>query len=286
MQKIKIVNEDVGKKLEKFLIEKYPLLNKILFYKYLNQKKIKVNNKKTTHNYVLNLGDEILIFFETEREIPIIYEDENIVVVNKPSKMECFSNNSNNLLAIIKKQLNNNNLELIHRLDTNTSGLVIIAKNNHAKDCLDQLMKDKKITKYYQALVYGHFDNKSKTLEAFLQKDNKSGFVKILDYELPFSKKIITKYKVLKEYNKYSLIEIELITGRTHQIRAHLNFINHPLVGEQKYIKKNFDKDTRFKHQALCAYKIVFNINDGNNYLNYLDKKVIKINEIDFLKKL
>lgn len=217
--------------------------------------------------------------------IPIIYEDNNIIIVHKPIKMECINKTENNLIKLLSKQLKNSDLKLIHRLDTNTSGLLIIAKNNDAYQLLLDLMKTNQIKKYYYALVYGHLSEKNKIIKAYLIKNPKQKMVKIkLTYEKN-AKEIITKYKVIKEYKKYSLLEIELITGRTHQIRAHMNFINHPIVGEKKYISKIFDKDTRFKTQALIAYKIQFDIKTNNN-LSYLNERIFKINKIDFLEKL
>lgn len=288
MQIINISKDDTNTRLDKFLLKKYRNLNNILIFKYLKQNKIKVNNKKVDHNYLLQESDEIKIYFnENYKQIEIVYNDENLMVVNKPRNIECFSDNNNdNLINILKKQLNNSKLELVHRLDTNTNGLLIIAKNDESRDILFEMIKNNEIEKYYQTLVYGHLDKKEDTLIDFLTKDRRKGIVKITKNNKFNSKKIITNYKVLKEYKKYSLLEIKLITGKTHQIRAHLNFINHPIVGEKKYIKKNFDKDTRFKYQALTAWKIIFKINDKNNKLFYLNNKVIKLNEIDFLKKL
>ncbi len=288
MKKWKIDINNSNQRLDKYLISQLKWLNNTLIFKYIRQNKIKVNNKKVEHNYILKLDDEITIYFnENYKQIPIIYDDENILIVDKPTGIECMNVDKGiDLISILKKQLNNENLLLVHRLDTNTNGIVIVAKSKKAFDAMYEIFKNNEIIKYYQALVYGHLEKKTDTLNAFLIKDKKSSLVKIIDKKNNDAKAISTKYTVVKEFKKYSLLEIVLITGRTHQIRAHMNYINHPIVGEKKYIKKNFDKDTRFNHQALTAYKIEFKIHDNNNYLYYLNGKRFKLKEIDFLKKI
>jgi 23S rRNA pseudouridine955/2504/2580 synthase len=147
---------------------------------------------------------------------------------------------------------------LINRLDRNTSGLVIAAKNSSSLNILNQKMHNHEINKYYLCIVHGYFDKKQGVLEDYLTKDAKNNFVKVTKKPINSSSvKIITQYSVLKSFQNKSLLEIKLITGKTHQIRAHMNFIGHPLVGEQKY-KDSTTSNDEIKAQCLISYKVVF----------------------------
>lgn len=308
MIEIKIKENDVGIRLDNFLIKLNIGLNKPIIYKLIRNKDIKVNNKKTTFNYRLNLNDEIKIFYYLKnKEIKntdflnsknltdIVYEDKNIIIVNKPVGLLCHDDDkqttNDTLINRIKKYLvekneynyqNENQFTptLAHRIDRNTSGLVIAAKNHNASVSLAKIFKEHTLSKHYLALVYGIVDKKKECINLYI-KDNKNGLVDVSKTDKTGYKNAITKFQ-LKEIikNKFSLLDIEIITGRKHQIRASLNYVNYPIVGEQKYISKQIIKDARFKYQCLVAYKIEFHIFDKNDILFYLNNKKFLTNKI------
>ena len=318
MQTIIVKENDVNQRLDNFLGKVFSHLPKTLIYKLIRTKQIKVNQKKVDLNYRLQLNDEIKIFssalslaskedkkdpdfFYAKKKLDVVYEDKNIIVVNKPINLVVHADDSNTKDTLInriqwylyqKKEydpLKENQFSptLAHRIDQNTSGLVIAAKNMSALQALNEIFKNHEIKKYYLTLVYGLLTPLKNTIKNYIKKEDK--FVKVYHSYQPDAKEAITHYKVL-EYlkNKFSLVEVELETGRTHQIRATFNDLNFPLVGEQKYIKKTVDKDPRFKHQALVAYKLIFKIRNIDNPLFYLNEHPLSLNlnEIDFLKKL
>ncbi|MGL4952052.1 MAG: RluA family pseudouridine synthase [Mycoplasma sp.] len=304
-----IVNlNDVDKRLDNFLLKYFPYLTKPMIYKYIRTNKIKVNKKKQDFNYKLRMHDKITVFFNEEKrevnnqlwflkfdkKIDVVYEDENIVIMNKPigviSQSNGFSEDSMQarFLKYVydSKQYNpeNENIfvpSICHRLDRNTSGLMIGAKNSMALIEMNRILKEHEIIKKYQCLVFGTLPKKKERLIAFHYKNENDSLVYINKDQKPHYKEIITEYEVLWTDRKYSLLKINLITGRTHQIRAHLNFIGHPIVGEKKYKNSNSDFDSRFKHQALVCNEIAFKINDSSE-LKYLNTKIIKINNLWF----
>lgn len=280
----------------------FPNLSKGFIFKAIRTGKIKVNGKKTKFSYRLNLDDEIKLFLNVEEQnssdlfklakdkLDVVYEDDNLLVVNKPTKLLVVDEDNkiaDTLINRAKRYLFNNhtwdpNKEnhfepcLVHRIDFNTTGLVMIAKNHETSVVLSQKIKDKEIRKFYQCLVYGKLPKKEELLKAYWTKvDN--NLVKISSKS--GSKLIGTKYKVLSYDAKkdISLLEVELLTGKTHQIRAHLAFISHPLLGEQKYISKHIDKNNQYKSQALVAYKLIFAFKSDAGILNYLKNKTIEL---------
>lgn len=311
MIQIKIKNNDVGIRIDNFLLKLDIGLTKPLIYKLIRKKDIKINNKKTTFNYHLQLNDNISIFYyvkETKKTNldfmnankldNVVYEDKNIIIVNKPVGLLCHDDDkqttSDTLINRIKKYLvekgeydyqkeNHFSPTLAHRIDRNTAGLVVAAKNHDSSVSLNKIFKEHNLSKHYLALLYGIIPNKKDVIHLYI-KDNNDGLVSI-------SKKIKTGYKeaiceyCVQEYikNKFSLVDIKLITGRKHQIRASFNFLNYPIVGEKKYISKNINKDQRYKYQCLVAYKLQFNIFDKNDILFYLNNKTFQTNKIWFL---
>ena len=289
MRKIIVDEKNNNKTLSSFLLANFNGLTINLFHKTLRKKDIRVNNVRVTENIVLHTNDEVSIYlideylFKTTStsnlKLDIIFEDENILVINKPKE-----------IAVTESKLNESSLEEIvskqymfckpcHRLDRNTSGLLIFAKNQESLDILLEKFKNKEIHKTYSCDVYGILKQKQATLTSYLFKDNKKSQVYISDVPKKNYLEIITRYKVVAENRKdnYSTLEVELITGRTHQIRAHMAHIGHPIIGDGKYGINEVNKKFKEKYQRLSSKKIIFDFKTDSGILNYLAGKTIEL---------
>lgn len=233
-----------GKKLNKFLLDNVENLSSNLFYKTLRKKDIKINGKRIKEDITVHENDEVLVYISDELLKPnisldIIYEDANILVINKPFNLEVTGNNS--LTTIIHEKYKDSSFLPMpcHRLDRNTSGLVLFAQNEEALNILLEKFKHHEIEKHYLALVYGHPKENFKRCEAYLFKDSKKSMVYINDTFKKGYKKIITTYNVLeRRKDNTSLLDVEIETGRTHQIRSHLAYMGFPIIGDRKIWKK------------------------------------------------
>lgn len=215
-----------GKKLDRFLLDKFNNLNFNEFRKALRKKDIKVNGKRINQNISLSFNDNILVYicddilYGKKQEIEVVFEDDNILVVNKPSGINVQKENANEfcLMDLVDNYFIQKNEKILakpcHRLDRNTSGLIIIAKNNEAEKILLEKFKNREIKKYYLATVYGIPKVKQATLNSYLFKDSKKKQVYISDTKKTGYVQIITKYKVVKENKQenISVLEVELIT--------------------------------------------------------------------------
>ncbi|MBO4816359.1 MAG: RluA family pseudouridine synthase [Clostridia bacterium] len=249
-----IVNKKYdGKKLNTILLDNFNGLSLNTIYKALRKKDIRINNIKTNENCTLHEGDEITIYIRDEFlyksiDLNIIYEDENIIVVNKPQGIEIVSNHENEITLtklLLEKYSSVDFPAPCHRLDRNTYGLVLFAKNKETLDILLNKFKNNEIEKHYNAKVYGIPKIKEQTLEAYLFKDSKKSLVYISDEPKKGYQKITTSYKVSSENKKdnTSILDVTLHTGRTHQIRAHFAHIGYPIIGDRKiWIKRNKQK--------------------------------------------
>ena len=310
MQILKIKRNDAGQRLDKFLSKAVKGLPASLMYKFIRTKKIKVNRKRAEQNYILQEGDEIQLFIKDEffdspekdtsidtlssirPKLSVVYEDKNIILLNKrPGVLvhedtEGADNTLNMHLKAYLYQRGEYDPEdeqsfapaLCNRIDRNTGGIVIAAKTAEALRIMNQKIKDGQVSKFYVCAVHGVPKVKQATLTAWLKKDSSNNMVTISDDKRPGYKEIITKYRVLKTRGDRALLEIDLVTGRTHQIRAQMAHIGHPLLGEGKYANNRADRAEGYKYQALYAYRIRFDF-VGNDALTYLAGKEFSLGE-------
>ena len=284
MEKIVVDEKYNGKKLNKIVLDKISEINYNTFWKILRKKDIKVNGKRTNKDILVYSKDIIEIYLpntEKKLNIEIIYEDENILVVNKKANIEVVGEKS--LTTQIQEYYKEKNIKPMpcHRIDRNTTGLVLFAKNNEALEILLNKFKNHEIDKHYLALVYGIPKEKHKVLEDYLFKDNKKSQVYISNSYKKGYQKIITIYKVLEERkDNTSLLDVEIKTGKTHQIRAHLAYIGYPIIGDGKYGKNEINKKFHKKYQCLKSNELKFNFTTPSGILDYLNGKSIKIQDI------
>lgn len=311
MRSITIKKNDAGQRLDKFLTKAIKGLPTSLMYKFIRTKKIKVNRKRTEQKYVLCEGDVIDLFIREEffdsperdegaieriePKITPVYEDENILLVNKRPGVVVHEDSEakdNTLIMHIKAYLYRKGEydpaeeqsfapALCNRIDRNTGGIVLAAKNSAALRIMNEKIKNNEISKFYLCAVHGIPQKKQQTLRGYLIKDSSTNTVKVYDKKVGNAKEIITKYRVIAESGGNALLEVELVTGRTHQIRAHMAHIGHPLLGDGKYgINKN-DREKGYKYQTLYAYRLRFDFENADGDLGYLRGKEVQLDKND-----
>lgn len=305
MKSITISSNDAGQRVDRLILKTFDRLPKALMFKEIRKKNIKVNKKRCTPEQILNAGDVLELylkddvlhikekhydFLKASTDLDIIYEDENIILLNKKVGILCHPDGKDyidNLVARLKRYLfekgewnpddSSFTPSLANRIDRNTGGIVIGAKNSQALKIINDKIKSREIEKYYLTVVHGQMPRKSEILTAYLTKNEKKNMVTVTDYQTDGAKQIVTQYTVLDYQGNASLLEVKLLTGRTHQIRAHLAHIGHPLFGDGKY---GVDKG-RYR-QALYSYKLEFSFKN-ENVLSYLNGKIFQAKNIQLL---
>lgn len=287
MRKLIVNKKYDNKKLNNFILDSFPDLNKNTLYKALRKKDVRINNVKVSEDTIVHYKDEIVLYiidellFKTSNlNINIVYEDNNIIIFNKPEGISITDdNNSTPTFTSLVKQKYGSNLNPCHRLDRNTKGLIIYAKNPLSLQIMQEKFKCREIEKHYLAKVYGIINKNHEILEAYLFKDSKKSLVYISDFPKKDYSKIITEYTVIEKNKKenYTILDINLHTGKTHQIRAHLSHIGYPIIGDGKYGINEINKKFNSRTQELYSYKLEFNFKTDSGILNYLNKKVISL---------
>lgn len=311
MVKLTIGKNDANMRLDKLIKKLLPTLPPSLMYKAFRKKDVKINGKWVPQEYKANendiltiyVSDEFLVerkknydFLSSNSKITVVYEDQNIILINKPQGVLCHPDKNeyrDTLLLrmqhyLYKKGEYDPEKEgafapgLCNRIDRNTEGIVIGAKNAESLKIMCEKIKNREIDKLYKAVIIGCPKKKEDTLEGYLFKDETKNQVFIDNKKTEKNRTIKTRYKVLKQNKDLSLIEVELLTGRTHQIRAHMAHIGHPLLGDGKYGKYSHG----YKKQALCSYKLRFSFTSDAGILNYLNGKEFELDEVYFEKEL
>ena len=313
MKIIEIKQNDAGRRLDKVLTAAFPLLPKSMMYKYIRLKKIKVNRKRAEIGQILNVGDTVELFIKEEFmekeprndffknirvNFSVIYEDENILLCDKPSGLLCHSDTAgeqNTLIEGVKAYLwqkgewipeeeNSFAPALCNRIDRNTAGIVIAAKNAATLRVMNEKIKKRAVAKFYLLAVHGNMEKKAGELDGYIWKDAKNNKVTVYEREprgKHDAKHIVTRYRVVGKHPMGDILEAELVTGRTHQIRAHFASVGHPLVGDGKYAVNREDRKMGFESQELYSYKLTF-LSDEPSHLDYLEGKTFTRDISDF----
>ncbi len=305
MKSITVGNNEAGQRLDKFLQKSFNMPVSLM-YKYLRKKRIKLNGKRCEGNTLLSLGDKLELYINDEllekeersvgqnSDINIVFENENIIIMDKPQGLLCHGEGEEDSLVrrmtayLINTGQYSPETELsfapalCNRLDRNTAGLLIGAKNAAALREMNENIRKGMVNKYYLCLVWGKPQKEKAVLESNLTKDNNINKVFLESNPSKNSRAVKTGYRLLKTNGKTSLLEIELFTGRPHQIRAQLAATGLPLVGDNKYGNRQKNKECPFEYQALYSYKIEFAKDISGNAVENLAGKVFEAKSVYF----
>ena len=312
MREFTIGKNDAGQRLDRFVAKNLPLLPPALLQKYIRLKRIKVNGKGSKRDVRLETGDILQLYINDEffdkpneenlfltvfkPQLNIVYEDENLLLVDKRPGMSVHADETEKVNTLInhiqaylyQKREWNPKWEnafapaLCNRLDRGTEGLVLAAKSYAALRDLNAIIRDDMMKKEYLTITVGA--PPQGRFVAWLQHSEKNNKVRIHARESEGYKQIITEVTVIRQAGPFALCRIGLITGRTHQIRAHLAYLGHPVLGDIKYGNHKMNERTGLKTQALCAQRLTFGRIPEENTLQYLSGRVIKLNDPEIVK--
>ena len=312
MKEFTINKNDAGQRVDKFITKAVPLLPQSLLYKYIRLKRIKLNGKRTEISARLSAGDVLQLYINDEffapaketydflragKQLDILYEDENLLLLDKKVGLLSHPDEgeyTDTLITRVQRYLYEKGEfdpkaessfapALVNRIDRNTGGIVIAAKNAEALRILNQKLKDREIKKHYLCVVIGRPPKTADPLTAYMTKDEKKNKVTVFDSPAPGAKTMVTRYTVLQSAKGLSLCEVELLTGRTHQIRAHMAHVGAPLLGDGKYGTNAANaKFGGYKKQFLYSYKTVFDFSTDAGLLNYLKGKAVTAENVWF----
>lgn len=315
MKQLTVNKNAAGQRLDRFLLKTFPALSQGLLCKTLRKKDIKVNGVRASADYRVCENDVVTVYIKDElleekkpseddfltadSTLNIIYEDENILLVDKPAGMVVHKDNENSrdtLINRIKSYLYRKGEyrpeeefsfapSLCNRIDRNTGGIVIAAKNAESLRILNQKVRDRELTKLYICAVHGIPEHREAMETAYLFKNEQENRVVISEKKAPQNRTIVTKYRVLETNRGNSLLEVDLVTGRTHQIRAHMAYLGHFLLGDGKYGSNKINRELGYPYQALYSYKLIFRFTTDGGILNYLNGREFTAENIWFLEK-
>ena len=315
MSEFTVTKNDAGQRLDRWLGKTLPLPPAPLAQKYIRLKRVKLNGKGAKRDTRLAVGDVLQLYINDEffdapapenaflsvfkPQLDIVYEDEHILLVNKrpgllvhPDQGEYVNTLITHIQAYLyqkkewdPRQEHSFTPALCNRIDRNTGGIVIAAKTAEALRIMNQKIKDREIEKYYLCAIHGRMNPPEGKLEGFLSKDESKNQVTVHKTPVPGGRTAVTLYKTLKVQNGLSLVECELITGRTHQIRAQFAAAGHPLLGDGKYGRNRDNKRYDRKFQALWSYKLVFSFTTDAGVLEPLNGKSWQVEQVDFVEE-
>ena len=315
MREFTIHKNDADQRLDRFLLKAVPLLPASLAQKYIRLKRIKVNGARAERDYRLREGDRLQLylndeFFEAPSEenvyltianpkLHILYEDENIRLLDKPAGLvvhadewEKVNTLVNHMLAYLyqkrewkPREENAFTPALCNRIDRNTGGIVIAAKNAEALRVLNEKIRERELSKFYLCICLGRPEPPKGRIECFLRKDSKTNTVRVYHHPVPDGRSAVTLYETLETRDRLSLVEVELLTGRTHQIRASFADMGHPLLGDGKYGVGSVNRRYGEAQQALYSYRLRFDFPTDAGILNYLRGREFIADEVPFRRK-
>ncbi|MBE6908397.1 MAG: RluA family pseudouridine synthase [Ruminococcaceae bacterium] len=315
MREFVVGKNDAGQRLDRFLAKAAPLLPASLAQKYVRIKRIKVDGKRAQRDQRLDEGSVVQCYVNDEffdaperdnlyltiasPKLNIVYEDENILLLDKPAGQLCHAGDGDGGVTLLDHMLaylyqsrqwrpreeNAFTPALCNRIDRNTGGIVIAAKNAEALRILNDKIRDREVAKFYLCVCVGRPEPPKGRLECFLRKDEKDNRVRVYHHPVPDGRSAVTLYDTLATRGELSLVEIELLTGRTHQIRASFADIEHPLLGDGKYGNGALNRRYGETGQLLYSYRLRFDFPTDAGLLQYLKGRQFVVESVPFRKK-